>query len=150
FFLYREAGSGNDSYAVASRLSFGLWDSLPDSQLLQAAAEGKLATREQVSAQAERMVADPRTKAKLRDFFFQWLKVDPAPDLAKDRDKFPGFDDAIVADLRTSLDLFVDDVVWSESSDFRQLLLADFTYLNGRLGKFYGANVPANSPFQKV
>jgi Protein of unknown function (DUF1592)/Protein of unknown function (DUF1588)/PA14 domain/Protein of unknown function (DUF1595)/Cytochrome C oxidase, cbb3-type, subunit III len=153
YFLYREAvGQGNDPHEVASRISFGLWDSLPDAPLLQAAAEGKLSTREQVAGQAERMAADPRTRAKLRDFFFQWLKVDPAPDLSKDREKFPGFDDALVADLRTSLDLFLDDVVWGESSDYRQLLLADFTYLNGRLGKFYGtgADLSEDASFRKV
>ena len=114
-----------DAYDVASRLSFGLWDSLPDQELLDAAAAGQLATREQVARQAERMLADPRAQAKLREFFLQWLKVDQAPDLAKDRQRFPGFDPAIAADLRTSLDLFLDDVIWNGDSDFRQLFLAD-------------------------
>ena len=54
---------------MAERISFGLWDSLPDAALLEAAAAGKLATREQVAEQAERMVADPRTRAKLHEFF---------------------------------------------------------------------------------
>ena len=59
-FLYREIGNGSpDSYDVASRLAFGLWDSLPDQPLLDAAAAGQLATREQVVHQAERMVSDP-------------------------------------------------------------------------------------------
>ena len=71
------------------------------------------------------MVADLRARAKLREFFLQWLKVDQVPDLAKDPERFPGFDAAVASDLRTSLDLFLDDVVWGESSDFRQLLLAD-------------------------
>ena len=71
------------------------------------------------------MVDDLRTRAKLREFFLQWLKVDQVPDLAKDPKQFPGFDAAVVSDLRTSLDLFLEDVVWGESSDFRQLLLAD-------------------------
>ena len=64
--------------------------------------------------------------------------------------RFPGFDPAVVADLRTSLDLFLDDVAWNGDSDFRQLLLADDLYLNGRLAKFYGADLPADAPFQKV
>ncbi len=59
-FLYREVGGSQDAYDVAARLSFGLWDSLPDEELLKAAASGKLATREQVLAQAERMVSDLR------------------------------------------------------------------------------------------
>ena len=62
--------------------------------------------------QAERMVADLRARAKLREFFLQWLKVDQVPDLAKDPKRFPQFDEAVASDLRTSLDLFLEDVVW--------------------------------------
>jgi hypothetical protein len=149
-FLYREISGGSDGYNVASRLSFGLWDSLPDKVLLDAAAAGQLATRADVERQAERMLPDLRTKAKLRDFLFTWLKVEPAPDLSKAPDRFPDFDPTLATDLRNSLGLFLDDVVWGESSDFRQLLLADSLYLNGRLGKFYGADLPADAPFQKV
>jgi hypothetical protein len=150
-FLYRETGGREpDGYEVASRLSFGLWDSLPDQPLLQAAASGKLVNREQVTREAERMVSDLRTRAKVRDFFLQWLRVEQVPDLAKDPKRFPDFNEAIASDLRTSLDLFLEDVIWSEASDFRQLLLADFLYLNGRLAKFYGADLPDEAPFQKV
>jgi cytochrome c553 len=149
-FLYREIGDGSDGYDVASWLSFGLWDSLPDPELLEAAAAGRLATPEQVARQAERLVADRRAHVKLREFFFQWLKVDPPPDLTKDPARFPGFDGAVASDLRTSLDLFLEDVLWSDASDFRQLLLADTLYLNGRLARFYGADLPADAGFQKV
>ncbi len=148
-FLYREAG-GTDAFAVASRLSFGLWDSLPDKQLLEAAARGQLATREQVVRQSERLLADLRARAKVRHFLMQWLKVDQVPDLAKDPREFPGFDKEVASDLRTSLELFLDDVIWSDASDFRQLLRADSLYLNGRLAKLYGADLPADAPFQKV
>ena len=68
---------------------------------------------------------DERAHAKLREFFHLWLKLDPAPDVAKDADRFPGFDPAVVADLRTSLDLSLDDAAWGKDSDFRRLLLAD-------------------------
>jgi mono/diheme cytochrome c family protein len=149
-FLYREVGNASDGYDVASRLSFGLWDSLPDKTLLDIAAAGKLMNREQVASQAERMLPDLRTKAKLRDFLFTWLKVEPAPDLSKSPERFPGFDPSLASDLRSSLDLFLDDVVWGESSDFRALLLSDSLFLNGRLGKFYGADLPADAPYQKV
>lgn len=164
-FLYREIGSPphptlsprggegrvrGDSYDVAARISFALWDSLPDSELLEAAAKGELATPEQVSRQVERMMGDLRTHAKLRAFFLQWLKVEQHPDLSKDPSRFPGFDRAVASDLRTSLELFLDDVLWSETADFRQLLLANSLYLNGRLARFYGADLPADAPFQKV
>jgi cytochrome c553 len=148
-FLYREVGEG-DAYDVASRLSFGLWDSLPDKELLDAAAKNQLATREQVARQGERMLGDLRARGKVREFLLQWLKVEHAPDLAKDPKQFPGFDKAVAADLRTSLELFLDDVVWGDTSDFRQLLLADSLYLNGRLAKLYGADLPPGAAFQKV
>jgi hypothetical protein len=150
-FLYRGIhASQPDAYDVASRLSFGLWDSLPDEELLKAAAAGQLSTREQVARQAERMVADPRTRSKVREFLHQWLKVDQSPDLAKDTKLFPRFDEAVASDLRTSLDLFLDDVVWSERSDFRDLLLSEDVFLNGRLAKIYGVDLPPDAPFQKV
>jgi cytochrome c553 len=149
-FLYREIGETGDAYDVASRISFGLWDSLPDGELLEAAKAGKLAQRDQVMHQAERMVGDARTHSKLREFMLQWLKVDNVPELSKDMKRYPGFDAAMASDLRTSLDLFLEDVLWSQSSDFRQLLLADGLFLNGRLAKFYGADLPADASFQKV
>lgn len=150
-FLYREVGGDPaDPYNVASRLSFILWDSSPDEELWRAAAAGELATREQVAVQAERMLPDPRTRAKLREFFLQWLKVDQPPEIAKDPARFPQFNEAIAADLRTSLDLFLEDVIWSESSDFRELLKAEWLYLNGRLAQLYRPDLPAEAPFLKM
>ena len=150
-FLYREMKSGEpDSYDVASRLSFGLWDSLPDEELLKAAAAGELKTREQVVKQTERMLQDPRAWFKLREFLLQWLKVDQFPDLAKDPKRYPDFNESVHSDLRTSLELFLEEVAWGAKSDFRQLLLTDRVYLNGRLAKIYGAHLPQESPFQFV
>jgi len=150
-FLYRETGGKTpDSFEIASRLSFALWDSLPDGPLYDAAAQGRLTKPEEIHAQAERMVGDLRTRSKLRSFFLQWLKVEQVPDIGKDPTLFPDFNPAIASDLRTSLELFLDDVVWSDSSDFRQLLQSDQIYLNGRLAKFYGADLPEDAPFQKV
>ena len=150
-FLFPDLSSkSSDGYAVATRLALELWDSLPDEQLSKAAAGGKLKTADDVRRQAERMVNDPRTRSKLSDFFVQWLKVDRFVDLAKDSKRFPEFDMQVISDLRTGLDLFLNDVVWSDSSDFRQLLLSDSLYLNGRLSKYYGGNLPADAPFTKV
>jgi mono/diheme cytochrome c family protein len=148
-FQYREIGSHHDQYDVASRLSFGLWDSLPDRELLSAAEHGELATREQVRAQAERMMSDVRARAKLQEFFLRWSRVETIKDLIRDAKVYPGFDQQAVSDLRTSYELFLDEVVWQQS-DFRKLLTADFVYLNGRLAKFYGVDLPADAPFQKV
>ena len=150
-FLYREIGGGvPDAYEVASRISFGLWDSLPDQTLLDAASRNELSKPEQVAQQAERMMNDLRSRAKLREFILQWLKVDASKDVSKDPDLFPGFDPTIVSDLRTSLEMFLQDVLWGNASDYRELLLSEYVYLNGRLAIFYGAEVMPDAPFQKV
>lgn len=148
-FLYREVG-GIDPWNVAARLSFSLWDSLPDPKLLDAARAGQLKSRDQVSAQANRMLSDLRARAKVREFLLQWLKVDLPPDVSRDPKRFPGFTPALVNDLRTSLDLFLEDVIWGHGSDFRRLVLEDDLYLNGPLARFYGIDLPADAPFQKV
>ena len=148
--LYREAGRAADAYDVAARLSFALWDSVPDDVLLKAAAANQLATREQVTKQAERMLTDLRAKRKLRGFYHHWLKVDEAVNVTKDAKQFPGFDAAAVADLRASLDLFLDDVTWGDRPDFRRLLTAEEVYLNDRLAKLYGVTEAAGADFRKV
>jgi hypothetical protein len=139
-----------DPYDVASRLSFAMWDSLPDEELLKAAAAGQLATREQVMAQAQRMARDPRAWSKMKEFLLQWLKVDHYPDLAKNTKRFPKFDANVASDLRTSLELTLEQIVWGEKSDFRELMLADKFFLNGRLAQVYGAPLAADAPFQLV
>ncbi len=146
-FLFREVGATGDAWDVAARLSFGLWDSLPDQALNRAAAEGKLATRDEIAQQAERMLADYRTKVKLRGFLLTWLKADLEKDLSKDPGAYPQFDSATIADLRTSLELFLDEVLWSESSDYRRLLQADEVFLNDRLATFFGVEPPSESDF---
>ena len=148
-FLYPGLGP-QDDYAVASRLALTLWDSVPDAALLQAAAAGQLKTEAQVRKQAQRLLKDPRAKAKLRDFLHHWLHVEEGAEIAKDQQEYPGFDQAVVMDLRTSLDLFTEGVVWSEASDYRQLLLGDTILMNERLAKFYGQKVEAGAGFQPV
>ena len=149
FTLYREVGNP-DGYGVASRIAYSLWDAPPDELLLNAARDGQLKSREQVVTEAERMLTDVRSKAKVRDFFLQWLKVDQFPDLAKDPAAYPDFNPALVADLRASLELFLEDLIWGPAPDFRRLLSADQVYLNGRLAQFYGYDLPLNAPFQQV
>jgi hypothetical protein len=78
------------------------------------------------------------------------MKIDRVPDLGKEPEKFPEFNTVLAMDLRSSLEIFLDDLIASESSDFRQLFLSDSLYLNGRLAKFYGANLPENASFEKI
>ncbi|HWN95530.1 MAG TPA: DUF1592 domain-containing protein [Methylomirabilota bacterium] len=139
-----------DEYAVTARLSFGLWDSLPDAELMKLAAGAGLRTREQVNAQANRMLSDPRARAKMLYFLQQWLQMNRVEDLSKDTTLFPGFTAEIIADLRTSLNLFLEDAVWNGSSDYRNLLRADYLYLNNDLARFYGVSTNDTDDFMKV
>ncbi len=138
-FLYPKLGSTeDDGYAVASRLALAVWGGLPDELLLQAAVKGELTTQEQVQAQAQRMSRDERARAKLTGFFHRWLELERAEHVSKDAERFPEFDPLMFDNLRTSLDLFIHEAVFSERSDYRELLSADYLYLNDRLARVYG------------
>jgi len=150
-----------DDYEVAARLSYGLWDSLPDQDLRKAAAQGALHTKNQVDRETRRMLGDVRARAKMLGFFHHWLQMDRVENLSKDDKLFPGFTPDIIADLRTSLNLFLEDTMWGNSvdatgamgegaSDYRRLLLADYLFLNNRLAAFYGLSTNSTDDFVKV
>lgn len=150
-FLYLGLEGGTpDDFAVAERLAFGLWDSLPDSELTKLAAQGRLRTRDEVEQQANRMLGDPRAQAKMLAFLHHWLQMDRVESLSKDDKLFPGFTPEIIADLRTSLNIFLADAVWNGPADQRTLLLADYVFLNNRLANFYGVATNATDDFVKV
>jgi mono/diheme cytochrome c family protein len=157
FLVHTEAAANGtpDGFATAARLSFGLWDSIPDQPLWEAASRNQLATVEQVRKQAERMVNDRRTRAKVHDFMFAWLRIEHGPEIVKDKTQYSEFSPEIAADLRTSLELLVDDAIWGREphggdSDFRRLFTDDEVYLNGRLGPLYGMTLPAEASFRRV
>ena len=138
-FLYPDLGQLDD-YSIAARLALGLWDSLPDIELAQAAAAGRLKNKNQVRQQAIRMLHDPRTKAKLRSMMHHWLGLDYAEEIAKDLEKFPQYDKSFEADLRTSLNLFLDEIIWENAgADYRTLFNSNQLPLNSRLAKIYKA-----------
>ena len=138
-FLYPDLGQADD-YSVATRLALGLWDSMPDDELLHAATAGRLNTPDEVRQQALRMLHDPRSRAKLRDTFHHWLGIDHAEEIVKDTEQYPNYDKSLEADLRTSLNIFLDNIVWrTAGADFRKLLNSRHLPFNERLARFYGA-----------
>ena len=155
-FLFREPPLPADpslaSWDTAARLSFGIWDSIPDEALRAAAARGELQTPEQVEAQVRRMSADRRALSKLHTFLLTWLRVDRPAEIAKDPSRHSGFDAAVVSDLRTSLRLLLDDIVLPAAgpADYRRLFTADEVPINGRLAPLYGVNLPPRSEFVPV
>ena len=137
-----------DKWDLASRLALTLWDSVPNQRLLDRTQKGELDKPENFGKIVNDMVWDWRTRAKMRGFFHHWLELERADELAKDKDVYPEFSEAIMADLRVSLGLSVDDAVWGKEAGYRKLMLADYLFLNERLGKFYGADVKGG--FQRV
>jgi hypothetical protein len=145
-FLFREVGEVPRDDAAAARLALGLWSSLPDQSLRDAARDNHLQTPEQLREQAWRMVGDQRAQVKLQEFLLAWLGLDVPTDLRKNPEKYPECDDAFFADLKTSLEMFLDEVLDAPAADYRKLLLTDEVYLNERLAKVYGVDLPAELP----
>ncbi|MDP7014608.1 MAG: DUF1588 domain-containing protein [Pirellulaceae bacterium] len=132
-------GNRPASQRAANRLTLTLYDSLPsDKWLLERIDRGELETSAQIRAAAERMVKDYRTRGKTRSLVYEWLNLSKLNDGAKDEQVFPNFDRELVNDLQRSFNAFVDNVVWSETSDYRQLLLADWSFTTQRMSEYYG------------
>ncbi len=149
-FLYREHADADDQFDRASRLSFALINSIPDKQLLEAAKNGNLKTDRQVRDQAWRLVNDYRSRSRLLEFLRSWMNLDRLQEIDKNAETFPDFTPQVAADLKVSLELLMEQTVDADNSDFRRLLLSDSIFMNGRLAKFYGADLPADSEFQEV
>ncbi|MEO0531265.1 MAG: DUF1592 domain-containing protein [Planctomycetota bacterium] len=151
-FLYPEAslmGAPEDRVtdcAAATRLALGLWDSLPDGPLQNGVEKGWLRWPDAVRDQARRMLDDDRTRSKLAEFFDHWLRLDHASQLSRDPELFPDFNDRIAADMRRSLELLLEDVVWSGDGDLRRLFLSEELYVNHRLADFLGLDRPDSDP----
>src|SRR5262249_53025224 len=124
-FLYQVALGDPESgkladYELASRLSYLLWESMPDQALFDARAKGKLRTPDDVEREATRMLADPRAQRTLKRFFELWLRAANLDTIAKDPAVYPDFD-ALRPSMRTELDKFLDNVVLGDG-DLRMLL----------------------------
>jgi len=157
YFLYRaESGEGagavelND-LELASRLSFFLWSSLPDDELLRLAEDSRLGSPRVLAAQVKRMLADDRAKSLSNDFAFQWLGLAKLDTIVPDRAQFPQASGLLDPRgmLKEELRLFVDSVLRSDQSVMK-LLTADYTFLNERLAMHYGIENVKGARFRKV
>jgi hypothetical protein len=132
-------------------LSFFLWGSLPDQELLALAEAGRLGDDGVMAAQVRRMLADDRAKSLVEDFAFQWLDVAKLDEIVPDRTQFPHASGLL--DMRElmkeELRLFVDSVLRSDRSVV-ELLTADYTYLNERLAMHYGIETVKGARFREV
>ena len=121
---------------LASRLSFFLWSSIPDDELLDVAARGELSRPEELERQARRMLADPRSSNLSSNFASQWLHLGKLESFSPDARLFPDFDDNLRRAFREETERFVDSVL-REDRSVLDLIKADYTFLNERLAKHY-------------
>jgi mono/diheme cytochrome c family protein len=134
---------------LASRLSFFLWSSIPDEELLAAAGLGKLSDRSELDRQVRRMLADPKSSALVANFAGQWLQVRNLKTLLPNSDEFPDFDDNLRQAFAREMDMFFESVM-REDRSVLDLLTADYTFVNERLARHYGVPGIYGSQFRRI
>ena len=134
---------------LASRLSFFLWSSLPDDELLALAEAGRLSDPETLRGQVGRMLGDPRSAAFVENFAGQWLYLRNLPGVKPDPDAYPEFDDNLREAFRTETELFIDSQL-REDRSVVELLTADYTFANERLAEHYGMAGVYGNHFRRV
>ncbi len=134
---------------LASRLSFFLWSSIPDDELLNVAEQGKLKDQAVLDREVRRMLADPKAEALVTNFAEQWLFLRNVQSVSPDEATFPNFDDNLRQSFRRETELFFESIV-KEDRDVMDLLTANYTFVNQRLAKQYGIPNVYGSRFRKV
>jgi len=134
---------------LASRLSFFLWSSIPDDELVQLATRGKLSDPVIFEKQVRRMLADQRAEALAKNFAAQWLYLRNLHGMTRDFATFPNFDDNLRQGFERETELFFESIV-REDRSVLDLLRADYTFVNERLAKHYGIPNVYGSEFRRV
>ena len=134
---------------LASRLSFFLWSSIPDDELLTVAQQGKLSDPKVLEQQVRRMLADPRARTLTTNFAFEWLKIRDMDALEPDPFVYPAFDRPLRLALRREMELFLDSV-FREDRSVVDLLTANYTFVNERLATHYGIENVRGDQFRRV
>jgi hypothetical protein len=146
--------TGSESYRIsdldlASRLSFFLWSSIPDDELLDVAVQGKLHEPAVLEREARRMLADPRSQAFTTNFAGQWLSLRRLPDIVPDPFLFPDYGDTLALAFQKESELFFDSIV-REDRPASELLDASYTFVNERLAQHYGIPNVKGVNFRRV
>ena len=135
--------------ALASRLSFFLWSSIPDDELLDLATRGNLSDPAILEQQVRRMLTDARSRALANNFFDQWLFLRNVGDVEPDTNEFPDFDGELRDAFRQEAELFLESQLRNDRSAL-ELLTADYTFVNQRLAEHYGIPNVYGSHFRRV
>ncbi len=135
------------AYETASRLSYFLWDTMPDADLFRKAAQGKLDSRDNIEEAARTMLTDGRAREAFDEFASQWLRFDRLAGMVKDRRLWPAFTPELAAAMTEETRLLLNDAVWNDR-DFMTVFTAGYTFLNSDLASFYVLKGPA-AEFEK-
>ena len=137
-------------HELASRLAYLIWNSMPDDELFVAAESGKLANREEIAAQAERMLADPRAHDAVANFHDQWLGLQGVESVTKDLEANPTYDESLRALWKQETEAFVNHVIFEGEGDLGTLFTAPYTMANDKLADFYGVSGPGGAELEQV
>jgi mono/diheme cytochrome c family protein len=148
------AGQGNEIHAIsdyelASRLSYFLWSSMPDEELFELAAAGKLREPQVLESQVRRMLADPKSRALVENFTAGWLQIGNLTTVSPNPKQFPSFDPAMRLAMRKETELFFEAIL-REDRSVLEFLDADFTFVNEKLARHYGIAGIQGEAFQRV
>jgi hypothetical protein len=148
-FIFTYDALQDESYDIATRLSYFLWNSTPDQTLLDLASSQKLNTKEVLAAQVKRMLADARSQAFVSDFVSQWLETKKIGRMIPDPKLYPTYDSKLEDSLRQEPVAFFSEILTSNLSA-RQFIDSDFLMLNQRLAEHYGVKDVKGDHFRKV
>lgn len=142
-FLFRpEQGGKWAPHEMANRLSYFLWDTMPDAELFRAAAAGELSTPENIEKQARRMLGDPRARQALDEFVSQWLRFDRVLGAVKDRRLYQQYTPELGAAMTEETRRLIAHIVWNDRT-FMEIFSAEYGFLNSDLAALYGFPKPA-------
>ena len=134
---------------LASRLSYFLWSTMPDAELMRVAAAGQLRQPAVLTAQVRRMLKDPKSDGLVENFGGQWLQLKNMDVVKPDPERFPEFDESLRQSMRKETELFFANMI-REDRSVLDFLDADYTFLNERLARFYGVAGVTGPEFRKV
>jgi hypothetical protein len=159
-FLYRqELGAADprnparlvfNDWELATRLSYFLWNSTPDSELLDAAAAGLLSKGTGLATQAERLLASPRAREAVQVFFGDLLHLTELDELQQSTTTFPQVTATLGVSMRSETLQVLDDLIFGQDADYREIFDTRTTFVNGELAKLYGVTAPSGTAFAKT
>jgi len=129
------------SWEMATKLSYMLWNTMPDAALFAAAEADELRTKEQIAAQATRMLEDDKAKDLIRNFHTQWLLLTHLDSVTKDSGVYPAYDDSLRSLWKEEIQTFIEHVILEGDGSLRTLLTASYSFMNEDLARFYDGDV---------